>query len=79
MFVTLNKCFWQCCYQNKVNGSELDVATCSDENIGVNFGWPGGQCPLRSDTKGGKISLAPLFFWQVIPIWQQKIQNSGLR
>ena len=38
-----------------------------------------GRCPLRSNTEGGEICLTPLVFWQVIPTWQQEIQNSGLR
>ena len=33
----------------------------------------GGRHPFGSDTKGGKICLAPSVFWQVIPTWQQEI------
>ena len=31
--------------------------------MGINFGEERGQCPLRSDSEGGEICLAPPVFW----------------
>ena len=38
-----------------------------------------GRRSLGFNTEGGDICLGLSVFWQVIPIWQQEIQNSGLR
>ena len=40
--------------------------------IGVDFG--GVHCFLVSGTAEGKICLAPLVFWQLIPTWLQEIR-----
>ena len=48
-------------------------------STGVDFGEARERCSLGSNTEGGDVCLGLSVFWQVIPIWQQEIQNSGLR